>query len=53
MMKFEMKLFKILLQTQMQAVKSSKMILQMIIYQIRKFKTFMRELNLALVARIN
>ena len=52
-MKFEMKLFETLLKAQMQTIRSLKMILQTIIYQIRKLEIFMRELNLAFVARIN
>ena len=53
MTKFEMKLLKTSLKTQMQAVRSSKMMLQTIIYQIRKLETIMRELNLTLVASID
>ena len=53
MTKFEIKLFEILLKVHMQTIKSSKILLQMIIYQIRRIETFMREINLALVAQIN
>ena len=53
MIKFEIKLPKALLKVQMQTIKSSKILLQTIIYLIWKFETFMRKLNLALVVRIN
>ena len=48
-----MKLFRTSLKAQIQTVRFSKMILQTIIYQIRRFETFVQELNLTLVASIN
>ena len=53
MTKFKIMLLETSLKVQMQTVKFSKMILQTIIYQIRKLETFMRELNLALAVQIN
>ena len=53
MTKFEVKLLETSLKAQIQAVKSSEMMLQTIIYQIRRLETLVRELNLALAAPID